>query len=104
MYVVLTWTLAAFFIICFAWVVASMMQHKYMILGWSIVVACLLFGLGFSIAFIVGWVKAGTWRIKPVMIVWTIAVIAFVVLGLIRPATFTEVPHRMHDLISELSD
>lgn len=60
-------------LVCWIWTIVVAFQHKEVVLG--IVSICPLVG------FIVGWVKHKEWGHKQVMVWWTIAVIANIVLS-----------------------
>ena len=73
-------------LICFIYVVVKMFQNGSTILGIvCLVTACC--GIGGIIAFVVGWVRSSQWNIKGLMLVWTVAIIAEIVLGIVQPST-----------------
>ena len=104
MLAILGWGLATVFFVCFIYVVVKMLEYKQRILAVATIIATTFLGLGLLIAFIVGWVKVRAWKLRPTMIVWTIAVVTYVVWGFIQPSVFTEILHRVRDIISAASD
>jgi hypothetical protein len=63
---------------CYVWVVIKMFQNQQTGLGIASLVLAPCVGIGGLIAFVMGWMKAGEWKIKGVMITWTgTGVIAF---------------------------
>jgi hypothetical protein len=84
--------------ICFVMVVIKMFQHDQSGLGIACIVLALCTGLGGILAFIMGWVKAGEWHIKGLMMAWTGLVVVGMLFGMIagiatlflgQPATST---------------
>jgi hypothetical protein len=58
-------------LICFIMVVVKMFQAGRVGLGVTcIVLSCC--GIGYIIAFVVGWVKAREWNLNTIMAVWTV--------------------------------
>jgi hypothetical protein len=44
-------------------------------------------GIGGLVAFVFGWIKSSEWNAKGIMLIWTIAIIAGIVLGIVHPNT-----------------
>jgi hypothetical protein len=83
---ILHYALQLVLLICFIYVVVKMFQNGSTILGIvCLVTACCL--VGWIIAFVVGWMRSGQWNIKGLMLVWTVALIAEIVLGIVQPST-----------------
>jgi hypothetical protein len=74
-------------LVCFIIVVMKMFQHGQTGLG--IVCILLVWCVGGLIAFIYGWVKAGEWNIKNVMLLWTVLIIVGLVLNVAMPLDLT---------------
>jgi hypothetical protein len=72
-------------IVCFILVVVQMFKHNQTGMGVASLVTLILCGLGMLIAFIYGWVKAGEWHINNLMLTWTGAILAEVVLNILAP-------------------
>ncbi len=70
-------------LVCFVLVLIKMFQSGEQTLGIVCIVLVLCFGIGFLVAFIFGWINATKWDIKNVMLIWTGAIIASLVLSVI---------------------
>lgn len=68
-------------LICFIMVIIAMFKSGDQTMGIVCLVTLLLCGLGVLIAFIMGWVNAGKWNVKQVMLIWTAAIVAGFVFG-----------------------
>jgi hypothetical protein len=74
---------------CFIYVVFKMFQNGSTVLGIvCLVTACC--AIGPIIAFVVGWMRSSQWDIKGLMMIWTVAVIANIVLHFVSPSPFVE--------------
>jgi hypothetical protein len=83
---VLQWLLGLVTLVCFVMVLIKMFQSGEQTMG--IVCIVLVFcGIGAIIAFVYGWINATKWNIKNVMLIWTGAWIAGVILIPIAFAT-----------------
>jgi hypothetical protein len=60
-----------------------MFQSGEQTLGIVCIVLVLCSGIGFIVAFIFGWINANKWDIKNVMLIWTGAIIASLLLSVI---------------------
>ena len=73
-------------LVCFILVVVAMFNHGQTGLG----IACIVLifcGIGGLLAFIYGWIKAGEWNLKNVMIVYTIAFVVGIIGEVVQIAT-----------------
>lgn len=69
--------------ICFVVVVVKMFQNGATGLAIGSLVGFCFCGIGYFVALIGGWVNAGSWRIKPLMAIYTALMLAyFVIFGL----------------------
>jgi len=75
-------------LVCFVLVLIKMFQSGEQTLGIVCIVLVLCSGIGFIVAFIFGWINANKWDIKNVMLIWTGAIIAGLVLSLIAFSMF----------------
>ncbi len=74
---------------CFIYVVVKMFQNGSTVLG----IVCLVTGccaIGPIIAFVVGWMRSSQWNIRGLMTVWTVALIANIVLHFVSPSPVVE--------------
>ena len=62
-------------LVCYVMVVIQMFQHGKTGPGLASTLGLLVCGLGGLFAFIYGWMKAGEWRIKNIMIAWTVLLV-----------------------------
>lgn len=72
-------------LICFIMVLVAMFQNGANGLG----IACavlILCGIGPLIALIAGWINAKAWRIEKLMLIWTVLIVAGIILNI---ASFT---------------
>jgi hypothetical protein len=76
-------------LLCFIYVVVKMFQNNNVWLGIACLVGVLICGFGPLLAFIVGWVKSGAWQIRGLMLVWTVAIIAYIVLYMVQPPSWS---------------
>ena len=76
-------------LVCLILVIMKMFQHNQTGIGVACLVGLLLCGLGGLIAFIYGWVKAGEWHINNLMLTWTAAVVAEIILNFAAPISFS---------------
>jgi hypothetical protein len=58
-------------LICFILVVVQMFKHEQTGLGITCIVLALCTGIGYFIAFVMGWIKSGEWGLKRTMTTWT---------------------------------
>jgi hypothetical protein len=66
-----------------------MFQNGSTILG----IVCLVTGcclIGPTIAFVIGWMRSTQWNIRGLMLIWTVAVIANIVLHFVSPSPLLE--------------
>ncbi|HEX4590946.1 MAG TPA: hypothetical protein VH120_13500 [Gemmataceae bacterium] len=68
-------------LVCFIMVVIQMFQHNMTGLGIVCIVLFLCIGIGGIIALIVGWQNADRWRIRNLMQIYTVSIIAAYVLS-----------------------
>jgi hypothetical protein len=62
-------------LVCYILVVIKMFQHGKTGPAVGSIVGLIACGLGALFAFIYGWMKAGEWRIKNIMIAWTLCLV-----------------------------
>lgn len=78
-------------LVCFIMVLIKMFQNDQTTLGIvCIVTAVLCCGIGGLIAFVMGWVKSSEWDTKQVMLIWTGAIVASLIGGLLNPVDFSQ--------------
>lgn len=76
-------------LICYILVIVKMFQAGQT--GLAIVCLVLLCcGIGYLIAFIYGWIKAGEWGITNIMIIWSVCWVIGIIAGVMNPAQFTQ--------------
>jgi hypothetical protein len=75
-------------LICFILVLVQMFQRGRTGLGIACIVLAFCCGIGGLVAFIVGWVNSREWRLTNVMTVWTVALIADIVVGVMNPGMY----------------
>jgi hypothetical protein len=78
--------LAAF--VCYVMVVIQIFQHGETGMGLACSIGLLACGLGYLLAFIYGWVKAGPWRLNNIMLVWTACFVINLILSFLAPSPF----------------
>ena len=71
--------LSLVWLFCFVLVVVKMFQYGRSILGIVTLVLSLFAGVGTVVAFALGWVRSTQWNIKGLMLVWTVAIITWLV-------------------------
>jgi hypothetical protein len=64
-------------VVCFFWVLIAMFRNGQTALGVITILTTLFCGIGPPIAFFFGWIKSGEWKIRSVMLVWTLAVLTY---------------------------
>jgi Flp pilus assembly protein protease CpaA len=68
-------------LVCFILVIVKMFQNNQTGLAIACIVGLCVCGIGYFVAFIMGWVKSGEWKLKPVMLVWTIVLVVNLILS-----------------------
>jgi hypothetical protein len=68
-------------LVCFILVLVEMFRREQTGLAIACIVLVLCTGIGFLIAFIYGWIKAGEWNLKKVMVGWTVCWVVQLVIG-----------------------
>ena len=66
-------------LVCFILVVVQMFQRGQNGLGILCIILGVCTGVGLLIAFVYGWVKAGEWNLKNVMMFWTVGWVVLIV-------------------------
>jgi len=61
-------------LVLFVWVIVVMFQKGSTGLGIATILTTFC-GIGPLLAFIVGWVKSGEWKIRPIMGIWTLVIL-----------------------------
>jgi hypothetical protein len=79
----LQWLLLIVMVVCYVLILIKMFQAGEQTLGIVCIVLTLCFALGGLVAFIFGWINAQKWNVKNVMLIWTGAFIAGIVLSII---------------------
>jgi len=80
-------------LICFIFVVVEMFKRNEPTMGIVCLVTTFLCGIGILVGFVYGWVKAGAWNLKKVMICWTCAIVlGFVLAGVSLAMAFLMAP------------
>jgi uncharacterized membrane protein len=68
-------------LVLFIWVLVVMFQNGKTGLGIASIITSLCCGIGSLIAFFTGWAKSGEWKIRPLMLIWTLALVAYLALS-----------------------
>jgi hypothetical protein len=76
-------------LVCFIMVVVKMIQTGNTLMGVLCIVGVFLCGIGGLAAFILGWMNVNPWKIKNVMIAWTVAMLVDIVLVALNPSLFS---------------
>jgi hypothetical protein len=69
-------------LVCFILVLVEMFRRQQTGLAIAFIVLAFCTGIGFPIAFVYGWTKAGEWNLKKVMVGWTVCWVVQLVIGL----------------------
>ena len=86
-------------LVCFIMVLVQMFQRGQTTLGIVTLVLAICSGIGVLIAFVYGWINAARWGIRNVMIVWTLALVASILLsGALMAIAVTQMPHEMQEM------
>jgi hypothetical protein len=72
-------------LICFIYVVVKMFQNGSTVLGIVSIIG-LCFCVGWLIAFVFGWIRSSQWNIRGLMLIWTVAIIAEIVMTFVHPS------------------
>jgi len=87
-------------LICFILVVVKMFQNGQSGLGIvTLITTFCCGGIGFLIAFVVGWMNANTWGIKNVMLAWTVSILLYIGLIVVGFVAFHDA---MQDTINQM--
>jgi hypothetical protein len=78
--------------VCYIMVIMQMFQHNQAGLGVACLVGFILCGIGVLFAFIYGWMKSSEWNINNVMLVWTAAFVAELILYFVAPISIPGLP------------
>lgn len=62
-------------LICFILVLIQMFQNDQTATGIACIVLVFVCGIGGLVAFVSGWMNAGRWNIKNVMLAWTVCIV-----------------------------
>src|SRR5260221_13463238 len=73
--------LSLVWLFCFIYVVVKMFQNGQTVLGIVTLVLACCAGLGTIIAFAFGWIRSSQWNIKGLMLIWTVAIIGWLILS-----------------------
>jgi hypothetical protein len=87
----LSWLVGLAELVCFILVLVNMFQAGQTGLGVACIVLALC-GIGFLIAFIMGWINAGAWKIQNIMLIWTGCIVVNLILAIVMVATAPKVP------------
>ena len=86
-------------LVCFIMVLVKMFQRGDTTIGIVSLVLAICSGIGVLIAFVYGWINASRLEIRNVMIVWTIAIVASVLLtGAAMGIAMMQMPHEMQEM------
>lgn len=89
--------LAAF--VCFILIVVKMFQNDKSTLGILSIVLFFCAGIGYFMAFIVGWINAAAWNARNIMLAWTVCFVISVLLsGLSFVALMGQAMSEMQDM------
>ena len=84
-------------LVCFIMVLVKMFQRGDTTIGIVSLVLAICSGIGVLIAFVYGWINASRLEIRNVMIVWTISIVASVLLtGAAMGIAMMQMPQEMH--------
>jgi len=72
-------------LLSFVLVVVKMFQHDKALWGIASLLGVIFLGVGPLIAFVMGWVKSSAWEIRGLMLIWTVAIIGFLILNVVAP-------------------
>jgi hypothetical protein len=75
-------------LVCIILVWVKMFQNEKTGLGIACIILTLCAGIGGLITFIYGWIMSGEWKIKSVMLFWTISIILQILLFIVFFAQF----------------
>ena len=68
-------------LVCYIMVLVQMFKHENTGLAIACIVLIFCVGIGGIIAFVYGWMKAGEWDIKNIMIAWTACIVVGMVMN-----------------------
>ena len=68
--------------VCYILVIVKMFQHNQTGLAIACIVGLCVCGIGYLVAFIMGWMKSGEWNLKTVMLIWTVVLVINIALGI----------------------
>ena len=74
-------------LVCLVMVLIKMFQTDQTVLGIVCIVGICVCGVGYFVAFVVGWMNSTKWGIKNVMLAWTAALVLEIVLVIIGATT-----------------
>ena len=77
-------------LVCFILVVVQMFQRGQTGLGIACIVLIFCCGIGGLIVFVYGWIKASSWGIQNIMLVWTACIVLGIIAGVLNPAQFQQ--------------
>jgi hypothetical protein len=81
-------------LVCFILVVIKMFQRGQTGLGIASIVLVFCIGIGGLIAFIFGWMRAREWNINNIMLIWTVAIILYIIGGVMAPPDYQQILHQ----------
>lgn len=76
--------------VCWVLVLIKMFQNGHTGLAIACIPLTFCCVIGYFIVLIFGWVKAGEWNIKNIMIVWTAALLISIVAGALNPGQYKD--------------
>ncbi len=83
--------------VCLVIVIVKMFQNGQTGLGIAMILLTCFCGIGYFITFIYGWIKSREWNLSTVMLVWTGAIIIWIVLGFVFPTDYSAQIKEMQD-------
>ncbi len=75
-------------LVCFILVIVKMFQNEQT--GLAIACILLIWCIGGLIAFVYGWINASAWGIQTIMMIWTVAMLGSIVLGIMTRSMLTD--------------
>jgi hypothetical protein len=86
---ILGWIAGLVHIVCFIIVLVKMFKSGQTVLAIACILLVCCAGIGFLVAFVVGWMRVREWNIMPVMIAWSVVwVVSLISYGL-NPSAYS---------------
>jgi len=97
-YTAVSWITGLTGLVCFIMALIKMFQTGNTVLGIVCIVLTPCCGIGWLIGFIFGWVKATEWNFKNVMIIWTVAFVVNIIVGVANPEPYRKFQEQMKQM------